>query len=422
VDLDPALVSGDPTRIPKSALVLPAARDGARTEGPGGDRSADAVHVGDQHRGVPTSDGSVDRLHGLQRLGRSAWSLVGIATVVVGCGWLVWRLRVVAFPLFIAVLLAAVLAPLVRWLVRRGIGPTAAATLVVVGFLAMLVGIGLLIVPAIVEQVSELGTQVGEAVDKLERWVARERPFGFDAVDIQRLRSNVAGASPDPQQLADGARTTGGILAGMLFTVIATFFFLRDGRSMVEGIVRLMPADWREDAWSIARSIVSSLAGYARGAAVLGALEGAVIGITVAAVGGDLPAVLGILTLLAAFVPFVGAIVAAALAIGVTLVTAGTTPALIVAAVSLVVQQLDNDFLAPVIYGRFLQIHPLAVLASISVGIETAGLIGAFVAVPVAASAVSIWRVIAMRRLRATFGLDEHGHLRERITLLGRRR
>lgn len=325
--------------------------------------------------------------------------------VAVATGWLVWRLRVVVFPLFVALLLAAVLRPLHRALLGRGVRPAVSAALVVLALIAAFTGVGLLVVPALVDQLGELGTQVGEALDRFERWVTRERPFGLDASDLQRFRADVGEAGPDAQLITDGARTAGTVLAGLLFSVIATFFFLKDGHTMVDRTVQLMPVGWRDDAWEIARSIVSSLSGYARGAAVLGGVEGVTIGIAIALVGGDLAVVIAVLTFLGAFVPFVGAIVAGLLAVSVTLVTAGTTPAIIVGVVALVVQQLDNDFLAPLIYGRFLQIHPLAILASISVGIETAGLIGAFVAVPVAASTVSIWRVFAQRQMRRRLGV-----------------
>ncbi len=350
-----------------------------------------------RHADAARLDGSS---RGIGEAGRLAWHLVGIALIAVGLGWLVWRLRIVAFPLFVAVLVAAVLTPIRRALVRRGLGRGLASAVLVVGLLALLSGIGFLVIPAVGDQLGELTTKVGEGLDRLERWVARERPFGLDANDVRRFRSDVEATTPDTATLANGARAAGTVLAGVVFAVIASFFFLRDGRKMVDSAVALLPVGWHEDAWSIAHSIVSSLAYYARGAAVLGAVESIAIGVAVAAVGGDLAVVLALITFLGAFIPFVGAIIAGLVAVGATLVSAGTTPAIIVAVVALVVQQLDNDFLAPVIYGRFLQIHPLAILASISVGIETGGLIGAFVAVPVAASAVSIWRVLAQRRVR----------------------
>ena len=96
-----------------------------------------------------------------------------------------------------------------------------------------------------------------------------------------------------------------------------------------------------------------------------------------------------VLTVLAAFVPIVGAIVAGTIASLVALVTAGAVPALIVAAVALVVQQLDNELLAPVIYGRAVQLHPLVVLLGIAAGGSLFGVVGTFLAVPVLAVTIN---------------------------------
>ncbi len=119
------------------------------------------------------------------------------------------------------------------------------------------------------------------------------------------------------------------------------------------------------------------------------------IGVAMAVVGADLIVAVMVLTFLAAFVPIVGALVAGVTATLVTLATAGPVPALIVAAVALVVQQLDNDLLGPLIYGRFLRMHPLVILLGITAGGALFGLIGTLFAVPVLAVTVNVvdeWR------------------------------
>lgn len=116
---------------------------------------------------------------------------------------------------------------------------------------------------------------------------------------------------------------------------------------------------------------------------MLGIVEAMIIGAAVWIVGGRLVAAIVVVTLLGAFVPIVGAVVAGIIAVLVTLVTAGTTPAIIVAVVAIVVQQLDNDVLAPVIYGRSLQLHPLVILLGIASGSALFGVVGALLAVPV---------------------------------------
>ena len=97
-----------------------------------------------------------------------------------------------------------------------------------------------------------------------------------------------------------------------------------------------------------------------------------------------IPAVMTI-TLFSAFVPFIGAIVSGALAVAVTLVTAGTGPALIVGVVALAVQQLDNDLLAPIVFGKALELHPVAILLGVATGAALGGLPAAVLAVPVTA-------------------------------------
>ena len=113
------------------------------------------------------------------------------------------------------------------------------------------------------------------------------------------------------------------------------------------------------------------------------------IGITLLLVGSSLVVPVMIITFLAAFVPIVGAVFAGVVATLVALATAGTIPALIVAGVAIVVQQLDNDLLAPVIYGRAIRLHPLVILLGIAAGGALFGFVGTFFAVPFLAVALN---------------------------------
>ena len=142
-----------------------------------------------------------------------------------------------------------------------------------------------------------------------------------------------------------------------------------------------------------------ALGGYLRSAALLGLIEAVIIGVAVQIAGGDLVIPVMVLTFLAAFVPLVGAVVAGAIAVLVTLATGGIGGALAVLIVAVVVQQLDNDLLAPFIYGHSLQLHPAVILLAIATGSALFGFAGTFLAVPV--TAVVISSVSARRRLRA---------------------
>jgi predicted PurR-regulated permease PerM len=133
-----------------------------------------------------------------------------------------------------------------------------------------------------------------------------------------------------------------------------------------------------------------TLGGYLRGSAMLGVIEGIIIGTTVWIVGGALAVPVAIITFFAAFVPFAGAVVAGAVAVLVTLVTAGFGEAVIVLIVAVLVQQFDNDLLAPVVFGKSLELHPLVVLGSLVAGSTLFGPFGAVLAVPVSAMVINV--------------------------------
>lgn len=136
-----------------------------------------------------------------------------------------------------------------------------------------------------------------------------------------------------------------------------------------------------------------TVGGYLRGAALLGFVEGVAMGITLALVGAKLAAPVALVTFITAFVPFVGAIVSGVVAVLVALATGGVDAAAVVAAVAavtVVIQQFDNDLLAPLVYGRALNLHPVVVLLAITAGGALFGLAGSILAVPVTAVVVNV--------------------------------
>ena len=156
-----------------------------------------------------------------------------------------------------------------------------------------------------------------------------------------------------------------------------------------------MPDDRQHLTTRVAARSWRTLGGYLKGSATLGVIEGTAIGLTVWLVGGALAVPVAVITFFAAFLPFVGAVLAGAVAVLVTLVTAGFGPAVIVLIVAVLIQQFDNDLLAPIVFGKNLQLHALVVLAAIVGGSTLFGLFGAVLAVPVTAvviNALAEWR------------------------------
>jgi predicted PurR-regulated permease PerM len=331
----------------------------------------------------------------VERLGAYAWWSIGIGIVALAFLHVLGLLRVVVFPLVVALFLTVALTAPARWLRRRGLPHLLSVWAVFLGFLGLFALAGFLIVPALADEFADLGPTVGEGIDDIERWLVEDSPFDLDQERLDELREQAS------DRISDAARGSSGVLldtavlvvevfAGIILSLVMTFFFLKDGERFQAWALRRIPAEHREAARRGARRGWQTIAGYLRGSAMLGLIEGAIIGVTLLVTGASLIVPVIVLTFFAAFVPFVGAIVAGVVAVAVALATAGFTPALIVAAVALAVQQLDNDLLAPYVFGKALDLHPLIILVAVAAGGTLAGLAGAFLAVPVTACAINV--------------------------------
>jgi predicted PurR-regulated permease PerM len=276
----------------------------------------------------------------------------------------------------------------------RGWPPGLSAASVLVSFLALLAVAGWLLGAAVGEQASDLGPTVTEAVDDVETWLVEDAPFDVDRADIKTFRADTRDAISNTFRTSGGTIVSGVVVAVELFVslilgLIVTFFVLKDGERFARWAHGLLPDHRQELAERLANRSWRTLGGYLRGAAFLGTVEGIVMGVTLAIVGAELALPVAVFTFVMAFIPFVGAILAGILAVLVALATAGGPEALIVLVVAVVVQQLDNDLLAPVVYGKALELHPVLVLLSIAGGGALFGIAGSLLAVPVTAVVVN---------------------------------
>lgn len=323
------------------------------------------------------------------RLAIYAWGLVGIGIVAAAAFWLLGRIWVVVLPLVIAALLTRVLEPVAVPL-RRRIGVSATAVVTLLGFLVVLgVAVGLLGM-SVGSEVDELDAAVTTAVDDIEQWLVEDSPFDVARSDVERVRENAGDAAGrwirrESDSVVAGVVLAGEILVSVLIGLVVTFFLLKDGRRFLRWSEQRLPSERRELARRLGARSWTTLGGYLRGAAILGLVEGVIAGVALTLVGGSLAVPIGVLTFLFAFIPFAGAIVASAVTVLVALATAGPGGAVIVAVVMLVVQQVDNDLLAPVVYGSQLSVHPVVILLSIIGGGALFGAAGTVLAVPVAA-------------------------------------
>jgi predicted PurR-regulated permease PerM len=309
---------------------------------------------------------------------------------------LLGRLTLVLFPVVLTGLLTRVLIVPADRLERRGWRPAPRAALVLLGFLGTVVLVLVGIVPPIVDEFEDLGPTVEDGIERVEDWIVEDSPFDVSRSDIERYRDQagdfaVEALEGSQSQLVSGARLVLEGLAGLILSIILTFFALKDGPRFQSWATGLVPPRRRGDATRMAGAGWNSLGGYLRGAALLGVVEATVIGAAMFLVGSDLVLPVMLLTFASAFVPIVGATFAGVVAALVTLVTAGFSQAIIVTVVVILVQQFDNDLLAPWVYGKALSMHPATILLAITTGTALFGFIGTVLAIPVAAVAVAAW-------------------------------
>ncbi len=322
-----------------------------------------------------------------------AWSFVGLAIVTLGVLYVLQFLGVVVFPLILALFPAALLVGPTRWLKRYM--PNALATLLVLlGFVAVFSALVAVLIPSVMQELTSEGgivEQLETGFAEVQRFLA-DGPFGFQPVQVddllQQAQEQIAGAAQlAPQVLsAAGALVEG--FAGLLFGIVALFFYLKDGESIGNFLRDLFPERWRGDAVQIGKESWETVGGYIRGQLIVGLVDGVLIGIGLAVIGVPLVIPLAVITFIGGLFPIIGATVAGIIAVVVALATGGPSDALFTAILVFAVQQIEGDLLAPVVLGRATQLHPLAILGFLAAGGILGGILGAFLAVPVGASLV----------------------------------
>jgi putative heme transporter len=329
-------------------------------------------------------------------LGRTAVRSAQILLILVLASLVVFaltRLKLIVIPVLIAAIIAAAVAPVVRWLRRRGV-PNALAT-----WIAILVGGGTLgvvvwlVVRGIRNGWSELSGSAMEGLDELQTFLT-DGPLDITDEQVEQARgaaTEVLASDRFATGAIAGATAAVEVVAGMFLGAVVLFFLIKDGRRIWEFFLQPLAPDSQDRAHRIGNRSVEVLGGYVRGTAVVALVDSVVIGVALVILDVPLALPLATVVFLGAFIPLIGATVAGILAALVALVSNGPLTALIVVIVVIAVNQLEGDLLAPVVLGKALSLHALAILLALTAGTILAGIIGALLAVPIAAVA---WTVI----------------------------
>ncbi|MDJ1115552.1 AI-2E family transporter [Microbacterium dauci] len=316
--------------------------------------------------------------------------VVGVAAVVI-LGML--QLTVVVIPVLLALILASAAAPVMSWLRRRGISSLWATLLTLLGVVLLLGGVSWLVVAAVRDQWSDLAAKAQRGFESLMAWV-QTLPFEIDQSQIDEWIATATDFLTSAQfgsGAIAGVSAVASFITGLVLMIVTLFFFLKDGPNLWEFLLRPFRGDQYDRAVRVGHKTVQTFGAYLRGTAAVAAVDA--IGITAGLLILQIPLAipLGVLVFLLAFIPIVGATLAGILAALVALVTHGWVIALIVVGIVVAVNQLEGNFLQPVLMGRSMRLHAFAVLIALTIGTVLGGIVGAILAVPLTAAA---WGVI----------------------------
>ena len=324
-----------------------------------------------------------------------AWRLLVVGVVIYLTFRLASVLRLVVLPFIAALLLTALLQPLVTRLRRAGLPALAATWCTVLIAVAVLAGAGVLAATATSADYHNLTRELGNTGHDLQRWLAGP-PFHFRQSSLEEVSKRVVAFLKQHQSAVAGTVLSGGrifleILAGLVLMLFVTFFLLKDGDRIWAWLTGFLSTDARQRARGAGSAAWQAITYYVRGTIAVAAIHAVVIGVTLWVMGVPLLVPLVILVFVAAFVPLVGILVAGAVAVAVTLSTRGWVAALVLVAVFILENQLESHLLQPLVVGRMVRLHPLAIILVLAVGAAIAGIAGAIVAVPITAALVRAW-------------------------------
>ena len=322
-----------------------------------------------------------------------AWRFLLVAAAGYVLSLVVERVLVVVIPVALAAMLTTVLVPPVRWL-RSHSWPPALATWAV--FLLGFTVLGALVawlVPTVRDQLDPLSRSAGHGVDQVKHWLVTG-PLHLSRRQVNR---DLEQLRKDAQSHATGAALQGATIAlevvgVVLLTIVTTFFFVKDGERLARGAVQVWGRRRADELIELGSLLWQTLTGYVRGTTVNGIVNGVLIGTGLYILGVPLALPLAVLTFFGAYFPIVGSFASGALAALVALAANGPVAALVVVGLTILIHNVEGYLVGPLVLGRSVQLHPLAVLLAIAVGGVIAGIAGAFLAVPATALATTTVR------------------------------
>ena len=295
-------------------------------------------------------------------------------------------------------MLSALLVPVVDWLDKRGAPRGGAVALVLLAGFAILGGIMTFVVSQFIVGVPDLVNEVTRSIDSAKRWLI-EGPLHLSRQQIDHAgNAAIQSLQNNQEKLTSGALSTAAtiteIITAALLMMFTLIFFLYGGRNIWSYVTKIVPAHDRERVRAAGGAGFHSLTGYVRATFLVALVDALGIGTGLAIMSVPLALPLASLVFLGAFIPLVGAVLSGFLAVIVALLAKGFVYALITLGLLVAVNQLEAHILQPLVMGRAVSLHPLAVVVAIATGGVLAGIVGALLSVPTVAFLNNAFKVL----------------------------
>jgi predicted PurR-regulated permease PerM len=335
---------------------------------------------------------------GLVTVGGWAWRILAAALVVYVVAKLAAKLELVVIPLLISILLTALLHPVKSRLRRAGLGRGWAALVTMIFALVILGGVGAFVANRAAAGYPQLVDQVSHLVGKTQHWLitgplhlqkSQVNDFGDKIVNFLKARQGTLATSA-----ISATKTAAEILASTVLTIFLTIFTVYDGDRIWAWVVSFFPNRIHARMHEAGEEVWRTISGYITGTFAVATFHGIVMGLTLWIVGVPLVAPLAVLVFLGSFIPIIGVVIFGGLSVLVTLVANGVTAAIIVLVVLVVEHQIEGHVLQPLVVGRYVRLHPMAIALTLGAGAIIAGIPGAIFGVPLVASVNAAAKII----------------------------
>lgn len=340
---------------------------------------------------------------GMQRWGLRIVSIAAGAYVL---GWVIGKFWVIVFPVALALVLSTALAPAAAWLRKHRFPAGLAAVTTLLTFLLALTGVIAVLTPQVAGQAGELAQSATVGLQRVRDWLT-EGPLNLSdgqiTKAIQAIEDKVRESA---DAISSGVFSTLGAASSAIVNIVLvlmlSLYFLKDGRKFLPWVTQLGGQRAGEHTAELLGRAWGTLGGFIRAQSMVALFDAVAIGVGLAILGVPLAIPLAVITFLAAYIPILGALISGVLTVLVTLVTNSPKDALIAALIVLAVQQLEGNVISPWLQGKSLNLHAAVILLAVTLGGSLFGVTGAFLAVPVTATAAEVLRYINERITAAT--------------------